>query len=281
MKQMTKGHVDPAVKQIEAFVLRARRVIGHSLMVEHRELMQHLHEGKVNITVTLNQKTGEATNMVRQAFPPEEIMESLAARIRPLILKSERVYFGKVLDAIESLVPDEELGKIVEPISWWRERWESMTDRSNTAEAQAFLIATAKGTVTDRQLMYAWLYSDLVHADDVEEATLGLSLAQRYRAAAGVLSRIAEVTERTLGLVEALVEAGLLKLDRAVFETPVVVAHPNLEEPSKVYTASGPDVPLPTDASAELDPELWTPLHVALPPPAPAEGLLAAPTDAD
>ncbi|WP_433659803.1 hypothetical protein ACQPW1_45165 [Nocardia sp. CA-128927] len=227
--------------------------------------MQKLYMGEMKVGVVVNQSTGDASTTLSQEFPPEELMESLAARIRPLILGSERVHYDKVLKAIEALVPAEKLEELVEPISRWRDRWVQAVDRSVTADAQAYMVITAQGTVTDRQLMYAWMYGDLVHADDTEQHVMGLSLADRYRAAAGVLARIGAVTEQTLVLVQALFDEGLLTLDSSVFDVPVSVPEPNLSVPVQAYSAPLA-TPVPTDMSA-LDPAVWRPGHIAHPAP--------------
>ncbi|GAA5066744.1 hypothetical protein [Nocardia callitridis] len=41
-----KGRNGTPTTVLEAFVLRARRVVSHPLMREHRELMQSLYAGK-------------------------------------------------------------------------------------------------------------------------------------------------------------------------------------------------------------------------------------------
>ncbi len=71
------------------------------------------------------------------------------------------------------------------------------------------MILTDNSSVTDRQLMYAWLYGDIVHADDVDKRHKvdGLSFNERYWAAAGMVARIAAWTEDTLKLSGGLLTA--------------------------------------------------------------------------
>ena len=51
--------------------------------------MFKLHKGEVTIWATVNTKTGEESHRLQAEYPPEEALESLASRVRPLILSSE------------------------------------------------------------------------------------------------------------------------------------------------------------------------------------------------
>ena len=89
---------------IEGFLLRTRRVMAHSLIREQAALMTKLHKGQVTIWVKVNTKTGEESHRLQVEYPPEESLESLASRVRPLILSSEPIYYAKAFDALEQLV---------------------------------------------------------------------------------------------------------------------------------------------------------------------------------
>jgi hypothetical protein len=52
-----KARTDQTI--IEGFLLRARRVMAHSLLREQAALMSKLHKGEVTFAVTVNAKTGE------------------------------------------------------------------------------------------------------------------------------------------------------------------------------------------------------------------------------
>src|SRR4051794_14815961 len=66
---------------VARFVLRARRVEAHSL-VQDREAFAELAEEKGTIRLTVD---GSGT-MTRSLPADEEVFESLAARVRPLVL---------------------------------------------------------------------------------------------------------------------------------------------------------------------------------------------------
>lgn len=94
------GKQQPIAQSIvEGSLLHARRIGSHSLIREHGELMSRLYRGTMKVAVTRNTTTGEVSHRARMEFPPEEAMESLATRVRPLILSSEPIYCHKVLDA--------------------------------------------------------------------------------------------------------------------------------------------------------------------------------------
>lgn len=105
--------------------------------------------------------------------------------------------------------------------------------------------------------MYEWLYGDLVHADDVTKSSMGLSIDERYRAAASVISRIGSRVNDTYELVKWLVSEGVLQLSDEAFSRPVVVGTEVMELEVKAYQGDE-NSPLPKDLSA-LDPNHWTP----------------------
>ncbi|WP_145961928.1 hypothetical protein [Rhodococcus ruber] len=219
--------------------------------------MQDLFDGKHTITVTKDPTTGEYSHEWRQDVPPEEAMESLAARLRPLLLASESVHYKKVLDSIASLVPSIALHNYSEPIDWWRDLWDRMAERNDVA--QAYMVITQDGLASDRSIMFAWLYADLVHADQLPPTLARIGIDERYRAAAGVVSRICSCVELTLGLVELLHTEGLLSLAPAAFERAVVVTDTTFRQKGTVYTAEESDG-IPQDLS-DLDPTVWSPVH--------------------
>jgi hypothetical protein len=249
------------VAVLEAFVLRARRVMQHSLIRDQRSLMNDLCKGQFTVSMMKSTETGEVTRQsMREPLPPEELFESLAARMRPLILAAEpTIYYERVFDAVEALVPAESLGELVEPMTSWRNDWKSVADRTAGNPPQAFLVMTEDGQATDWELAYAWLYSDLVHADPLKRHTeLRVGINVRFHAAAGVIARILERVERTLAMVQLLDEEGLIDLDPAVYTEDVVVKPDFSFELTMAYSAPV-GTPLPVDVT-QLDPSVWTSL---------------------
>ncbi|WP_433679695.1 hypothetical protein [Nocardia sp. CA-119907] len=229
-------------QRLKAFVLRARRITAHSLWREQKELLEKLHAGQMNVTVTLDHQTGEVTYVHREEFPEEELLESLAARIRPLILKSEELYDSRVLDSIAARVPAASFPDYILPIEDWHKLWAVVATRDESA--QAYFIVTDRGAASDQDLTYAWLYGDVVHGDDKEVESKGLSIEQRYKAAAGIVTRIVDCTELPLLLIRMLVDEQVLIVDNEVFEREVVAKRTVFITPVQAYAAVDPEAPL-------------------------------------
>lgn len=247
---------------IEGFLLRTRRVMAHSLIREQAALMSKLHKGEVTIWVTVNTKTGEESHRLQVEYPPEEALESLASRVRPLILSSEPIYYAKALDALEQLVGADALNDEID-IDWWRTYWRSVIDAS--LAAQAYWVATPSGTITDRKLMYAWLYGDVIHAKSPRSPVIrDLDVDERYYAAAPGIARICDRVIYTHIMLMSLIDKGLLSVDPDVLSEPVVVTTTSVDQAAKVRVS---DVGVPVPPLSEvadldsLDPDVWRTPH--------------------
>jgi hypothetical protein len=242
--------------RVGAFVLRARKMMAHSLVRENFDLLNDLSSGTIQATIEVSRQTGESTAKIKTTLPPEEAFESFAARLRPFTVGKESVYWSAVLDALEKLLSKQTLTKVVD-IDGLREHWKRVVEGSNVA--QAYLVMTEKGQLTDAQLADMWLNSDALHTQPItSDVGNSLSLNQRYQAAAGVFARIGAVANHTYFLITHLYREGLLELDALVFSAPVL-ADTTFETPVKMYSAEV-GAPLPTDLS-DLDPDVWTPIH--------------------
>jgi hypothetical protein len=222
--------------------------------------MSQLHTGQITIMVTVNRETGDETHRLQVEYPPEEALESLASRVRPLILSKESVYYDKAFDALKELVGAEKLDSEID-LAWWREYWHEAID-ANLA-AQAYWVATPTGSITDRKLMYAWLYGDVIHAQAPRSPAIrDLDVNQRYYAAAPGIARICDRVIYTSIMVRGLIDKGLLAVDPEVLEEEVVVSTIKVDQPVKAFAAEL-GAPLPTDLT-ELDPEVWKPVHESI-----------------
>ncbi|UOX90429.1 hypothetical protein MUY14_07340 [Amycolatopsis sp. FBCC-B4732] len=216
---------------IERFVLRARRVAAHSLM-QDRESFTKLMQDNFTLRMALD---GTAT-LSRSLPADQEIFESLAARVRPLTLESESIFYKKVLAALKRMIKaastpgSRELEQLTELTSEWTamslgrdvqvyEMWLSNADDTETT-----------GRATDNQLAAGWIYADLVHADATgwKQDALAFSLEERYAAAVSVISRLASLSSRTLEFVRQLHDSNTIELERTVWDTAVVVASTEL-----------------------------------------------------
>lgn len=242
---------------VEAFLLRARRVLAHSLIREQAQLMSKLQSGQFTLVVTVNKATGDESHRLQAEYPPEEALESLASRVRPLILRSEPIYYDKVLDALEVVVGADILGEEID-LPWWRNYWHSVVDANRAA--QAYWVAVPSGTVTDRKLMYAWLYGDVIHAQSPRSQVIrDLAIDQRYYAAAPGIARICDRVAYTHMMFMTLIDKGVLTVAPEVLEDAVVVSTTTVDEPVKAYTAEV-GAPLPVDLT-DPEPEIWKSPH--------------------
>lgn len=245
---------------IEGFLLRTRRVLSHSLIREQAKLMAKLNDGHFDLTITVNKKTGEQTFRLQAEYPPEEALESLASRVRPLILNSEPIYYEKVFNALEELVGTDKLNEEID-VAWWHNYWRAVIDAN--LDAQAYMVATKSGSVTDRKLMCAWLYGDVVHAKSPNSPVIrDLSVNQRYYAAAPGIARICDRVIYTHLMIKVLIDKGLLTADPEVLTQDVVVTKTVIDEPVQAYTAEV-GTPLPVELE-NLDPKVWKSPHDVL-----------------
>lgn len=87
---------------LRRFVVRARRVEAHSLV------QNHSIQNYVNPSMTICYKEGQPVK-IKYVMPDQEVFESLAARARPCILKSEPVYLENVFHSLDILLDGRQL----------------------------------------------------------------------------------------------------------------------------------------------------------------------------
>lgn len=220
---------------LNRFVLRARRIAAHSLVLDRAKLQSHA-SGSLRGTIDT---TGKMT-MVQELPNDEEAFESLAARLRPLTVRSEPIYFVKVFAALEAVQSAEYEGRIAA----LRDAWDDTEIQGTQVQAFSVQQSMADGTeatdfVSDTQLAAAWLYADLVHADatGAKKAALVFPMVERYAAAVRNFSHMALLTLATLELVESMAEAGLIVLDPQARTAEVVVGKSELVRETRAYMA--------------------------------------------
>jgi hypothetical protein len=245
-------------ERLERFVLRARRVMAHSLFRDHMDLLQAVADGTFKVKVIKDPETGEREQRLLIELPPEEAFESFAARLRPVTIRDEPVYWELVLDAIEALAPAEVRDEVID-IDSLRAAYAEVTQGKKTA--QAYFVMTQSGQMTDLQIADLWLYSDALHAQVINSAVGNdLGLDERYQAAAGVYARLGACVNATYNVIAHLAREGLIELDEAVF-TERVTAETSIDRAIMGYS-SEVGAPMPTDISdaLALDPEVWRPI---------------------
>src|SRR5271165_1600706 len=249
-----------SIERLERFVLRARRVMAHSLIRDHMDLLQELADGTFKVKVMKNPEPGDREQRLLLELPPEEAFESFAARLRPFTIRDEPVYWELVLDAVADLTPQEIRDEVID-LEGLRAAYDDATQGKNTA--QAYSVITENGQLTDLQLADLWMYSDALHAQVITSAVgKDLGLDERYQAAAGVYARLGAAVNATYNMIAHLVREGLLDLDKAVF-TERMLAETSIDMPMVGgYSAPVGSAPMPSDMSdtSELDPKVWRPI---------------------
>jgi hypothetical protein len=228
---------------VDAFVLRARRIREHSLW-HGPQTPVDLFNPKWHVEVR-----PDGSTWVMSSYPPEEQVESLAARVRPLILERDQVYFRRVLEALGFLLrgADEEHREDLQTL---RRRWAAVDPRGRRLAAYRLDRIDAdrpdeQGRAVDSALALAWLYGDVVHADvDGHEDAAAFSVVDRYRAATHAVARIAVASRDTLEFIEFLVHRQVLNVSDQALTVDVVAAHPDRYHKAAVYTAP-PGTPPP------------------------------------
>ena len=189
----------------------------------------------------------DGSMVMRRSLPDEELFESLATRLRPVLLKSESIHYNKVLDAIEELVdaadvPVDAANPIRVGLGQLRNEWSRFDLDSENVLGFAVQSSTLDGSqvtpqVSDTQLAAAWLYGDLVHVDTKGKKTEGMLLPvkERFSAAVSYFAHVAVLVVSTLDMVRRLDELGVVELGAHALSDEVVVGAEELIDEATAY----------------------------------------------
>lgn len=250
-----------AERTLQKFALRARRIAAHSLAAD-RERLTETANLKMAVQIRLDDRVE-----LRRELPDEETFESLAARLRPVLINSESVHYQKVLTALETTLEQpaqdtDDLAAIRTEVQRLRVAWSRHDESKPTLHRYAVQRAKVDGTestpqVSDSQLALAWLYGDLVHVDVKGEKLDGtlFPIKDRYTAAVSYFSDVALLCARTFDVITDLAHRGLLKLGSDVMDIPVVVGSNELVKTRAMYIGPvgtvSPDLTNPMEGDPE------------------------------
>lgn len=213
-------------------VRRLRRIAEHPLAKQDEgEFLKKLYTVE-----TKAQVRSDGTATMRRPLPDEVQFESLATRVRVFMLSRDRLYFGKVFDALDRMtVGDQRAQEVNQNI---RDGWTKATDRTSRTRAYRIIQQDmASGgeaeQAHDVDLAFAWLYQDVAHGD--EPSTGGIGIMHRYQAAVGVFSHVAVMALHTLVYIKQLVEVGAIQLPEAAFNDQVIVTDTEVVMEGKMY----------------------------------------------
>ena len=208
------------------------------------------------MTVTITPATGLAT--ISEALPDEEVLESAAARVRPIILQREKCYYGDVLNALGLLVENTEVRAGLRPL---RERWDARVrpdkvDQSAIPTSMVLNEATGQSAAMDQvRLGLSWVYGDVVHhnLESYPGAEL-FGVDERFRCAAPLVAASILLTITLLDSILAMHRDGLLNLPDDTLTERVTVDPEKYTRTARIRTAPL-GTALPQDASEPLGPE--------------------------
>ncbi len=240
-------------------MLRARRVEKHSLATDWDALIAlttmqisviHLDDGETRI---------------RQEFPAEEVVESAAARIRPILLNGDACFYQKALGALGYFC--RELPLDTQWVKATRAEWRVRVDPSTPQEAGYWVMISDTVTGEDQgldrhKLAMAWIYGDVVH-HDMERRQEGdaFGLFERFRGAVPLVAWAVVGTIELLNFIRALHGDGVLQLRQEVLDEPVALESTTWEHSGELFFAPvGTEAP--TTASTPL-PKDWARLGKA------------------
>ncbi|WP_288438869.1 hypothetical protein [uncultured Bifidobacterium sp.] len=236
MKTADSSEFNNAKDTLRRFVIRAKRVEAHSL-VKNNDVLNYV-EPKLQIKYSEG-KSAE----IKYLMPDEEIFESLAARVRPCILKSESVYLDKVFHAIEVCMNGQQMEvRDQKCFTTCRYRFNDLVSkRSGMSYSVQLFDADNKALeapLTDLQIGEAWLYSDLVHSDPHGDKAKAaeLSYRDRYYAGTSFFSTLTVVVINTYRLITLLNEKYEWHIDEDAWQEQVTLSEKDSEiEISNMY----------------------------------------------
>lgn len=236
--------------RVDTFVIRARRIEAHSLAQDTQRLIK-LSGGAMEVAIR------DGRTFVTFDYPPEEQVESAAARVRPLLLTD--VSMVNVFNSIKSLTSASEDR---EPIrTWIAERRALWVERTNETPGKtgfkAFMSSTTSegSAATDHmQLALAWIYGDVVHhAPEHLERTKHFGVGERFRAAVPLVAYIMIEAINVLTNIREMDKIGALTVSPEAWTVPVV-AEETYEREVKLYLSEIGTEP-PGDATQPLGAE--------------------------
>lgn len=196
---------------------------------------------------------------IRQEFPAEEVVESAAARIRPILLNGDACFYQKALRALGCFC--RELPLDTQWVKAARAEWRVRVDPSTPREAGYWVMisdtVTGENQGLDRhKLAMAWIYGDVVHRD-MERRQEGdtFGLFERFRGAVPLVAWAMVRTIELLNYIRALHEDGVLQLRQEVLDEPVTLKSTTWEHSGELFLPPvGTEAP--TTASTPL-PKDW------------------------
>ena len=238
-----------SIEVVAAWVLRARRIAAHSLCQDRGQLDKYATRFRITAYA-------DGRLVGHRTLPDEERLESLAARIRPLMLPGERIFFKDVVEAVRRRVadlghtmPQEDADRLDRIAASWA--WHTIDDASGSRvlveQGQPQTPGVVTFAATMAQLGGGWFYTDVAHNSPTgpRRVALEFPMAERFAAAVQMFAGLAGVVLDALNLIEDLDRRGYLELDPEVWISAVTVETGEVEQELSTAKFAPTGTPMP------------------------------------
>lgn len=259
----SKGYRKFTMDNLARFVLRARIVQDHSLAQDIRAL-EELTKVEFKLILPTGDMTGE--NVIKFAdikVPHTEQIESAAARVRPVFLFSDGIFYADVLAFLYEKIADDDDKKII--LKLLREC--QMADPDYPKSGKGKRAGDGGSGFSNKDLAGSWLYGSLLH-DDEKRRTFSdaTGIDSAYRAAVHSVSAMMLCVIKILHFITIFVCGGKLDLDPDLWTSDVTFKGTTLSFPGEVsvYVAKV-GTPIPQSFETDMsEAEGWEPIQEAL-----------------
>lgn len=259
----SKGYRKFTMDNLARFVLRARIVQDHSLAQDIRAL-EELTKVEFKLILPTGDMAGE--NVIKFAdikVPHTEQIESAAARVRPVFLFSDGIFYADVLAFLYEKIADDDDKKII--LKLLREC--QMADPDYPKSGKGKRAGDGGSGFSNKDLAGSWLYGSLLH-DDEKRRTFSdaTGIDSAYRAAVHSVSAMMLCVIKILHFITILVCGGKLDLDPNLWTSDVTFKGTTLSFPGEVsvYVAKV-GTPIPQSFETDMsEAEGWEPIQEAL-----------------
>ncbi|WP_185172937.1 hypothetical protein [Rothia nasimurium] len=246
----SKAYKNFTIEQLQHFIIRARIVQDHSLARDFGKL-RNLSTYRFNMDFQKDLRTGETTVRFRPVdLLPTEQVESAAARVRPVFLFSDGIYYADVLAYIYENVDDTETRE--KALRLLKECQSADPDHPISTKGKTYEPGSG---VNNKELAGAWLYGSLLHEDQRRRSfSEQFYLEEVYFNATVTVASMMLCVVQILHFIEHLQTRGLLDVPSELWSDAVTVTVSEWTRPGvgKVYTAPVGTAP-PADLSVDMD----------------------------
>lgn len=259
----SKGYRKFTMDNLARFVLRVRIVQDHSLAQDIRAL-EELTKVEFKLILPTGDMAGD--NVIKFAdikVPHTEQIESAAARVRPVFLFSDGIFYADVLAFLYEKIADDDDKKII--LKLLREC--QMADPDYPKSGKGKRAGDGGSGFSNKDLAGSWLYGSLLH-DDEKRRTFSdaTGIDSAYRAAVHSVSAMMLCVIKIIHFITILVCGGKLDLDPNLWTSDVTFKGTTLSFPGEVsvYVAKV-GTPIPQSFETDMsEAEGWEPIQEAL-----------------